>query len=464
MPSSEAFESHGFIERAVRLRRNRVAVYGIVALALVVATFMRWAVTGEIVAGPFVTYYPAIIIATLIGGFWRGILTMAAAAVVGWYLFLPPDFSWILTEQSATSLLLFVFLASLDVTIVAMLNAAVVRVMTQEQNVRVLVENAPNGILVVDDKGTIKLVNTATEKLFGYKRLELLGQSVEVLVPYPQIDNHLKLRNSFLKRPEARAMGAGRDLSGRRKDGSEFPVEVGLSPIERGDKSGVVATIIDISERVRAQDHQKFLIRELQHRTQNLFAVIQSIAGRSLVEGQTVTQAKEVLMGRLKALAQAHRLLAGAAWEGAPLSEIIKREFGDSISNSLNVSGCSIVVNARAAHQLALIIHELATNAFKYGALSVPEGRVSITGNIEQTNGAAVFSLLWTESGGPPVTKPTRKGFGSVILLDAAKQFGQHVIANYEPHGFVYELHVSVQEIEASKLIESNMPPNGIAV
>ena len=119
---------------------------------------------------------------------------------------------------------------------------------------RVIVEAAPNGILMVDDQGTIKEVNTSIEKAFGYKRFDLLGQSVEVLVPYRQIDSHRKLRNSFLQRPEARAMGAGRDLSGRRKDGSEFPVEIGLSPIERNGMHGVLATVIDISERKRAEE------------------------------------------------------------------------------------------------------------------------------------------------------------------------------------------------------------------
>jgi PAS domain S-box-containing protein len=330
-----------------------------------------------------------------------------------------------------------------------LLNAAVIRVMAQEQNVSILVESAPNGILVVDDQGTIKLVNASTEKLFGYKRLELLGQSVEVLVPYRNIDNHLKLRSTFLQRPEARTMGTGGDLSGRRKDGSEFPVEIGLNPVRQNGRSNVLATVVDISERIRAQDHLKLLMRELQHRTQNLFAVIQSIIARSLVEGQTITQARKVLAGRVEALALAHTILAGASWEGAPLVEILKRELGE-FAKDVNASGCDIVINARAAHQFALITHELATNALKYGALSASGGRIAITGNVEQLNGASLFSFLWKESGGPLVLQPTRKGFGSVILVDAAKQFGQRIALNYEPDGLSYELIVPLSQIEAS--------------
>ena len=169
-----------------------------------------------------------------------------------------------------------------------------------------------------------------------------------------------------------------------------------------------------------AQSRQNFLVRELQHRTQNLFAVIQSIIARSLIEGPTVAQAKQVITGRLQALARTHAILAGAAWEGAPLPEILKREFGEEFYKYVKIRGCDIVVNADAAHQFALIIHELATNALKYGALSVPSGRISILGKVKQASGVSQFSLTWSEKGGPPVAKPTRKGFGSVILFDAA--------------------------------------------
>ncbi len=455
--SAGAFENHGLFGRVLRVRQNPIAAYGIVVVVVALATLARWAVTGQVDAGPFVTFYPAIIIATLIGGFWPGVLTTALAGAIGWYVFLSPAFSWDLNQEGVATLLLFVFLASLNVTIVALLHRAVIRVIAQEQNVQVLVESAPNGILVVDDQGTIKLVNASTEKLFGYKRLELLGQSVEVLVPYRKIDHHLKLRNAFLQRPEARAMGVGRDLSGRRKDGSEFPVEIGLNPVRQNGRSNVLATVVDISERIKAQNHQKLLMQELQHRTQNLFAVIQSIIGRSLAEGQTITEARKVLTGRIEALALAHTILAGNTWEGAPLAEILKRELGN-FSEHLNASGCDIFINARAAHQFALIAHELATNALKYGALSVPGGRIAITGNVEQLNGASTFSFLWKESGGPLVSQPTRKGFGSVILVDAAKQFGQRIAVNYEPEGLRYELVVPLNQIEASKNSESDVP------
>jgi len=149
-------------------------------------------------------------------------------------------------------------------------------------------------------------------------------------------NTHEALRNAFIKAPKIRMMGEGRDLNGLRKDGREFPVEVGLNPVSSRGKSGVLATVIDISERKRAQEGQQLIIRELQHRTQNLFAVVQTIASRSLDEAKTPAEAKYVLNGRLQALARAYAMLADAAWEGAALSEILDRQFA-GFGKRLNV-------------------------------------------------------------------------------------------------------------------------------
>jgi len=399
---------------------------------------------------PFITYYPAIIIATLAGGFYPGILATVLSSAAALYLFLPPMFSPDLNQREAVSLLLFIFIASINVAIVALLDAAVERIMAQVQNMRVLIESAPNGIVVVDKQGTIKLVNASTEKLFGYNRLELLGRNVEVLVPDPQVDTHRGVRDSFQQHPEARVMGAGRDMNGRRKDGSEFTLEIGLNPVGRNGNNAVLATVIDITERKRAQESQQLIIRELQHRTLNLFAVFQAIASLSLDDAKTPAQAKFVLNGRVQALAQAYSVLAKTAWDGASLAAILDRQVA-GFSSRLDVSGCDIIISPSAAHQFALITHELATNALKYGALSTPNGRISIEGKIDRLNGSGTFSFAWRETGGPPVTVPTRKGFGSIILLDSAKRFSQSVVLDYTPQGLRYELELLLSEIEASK-------------
>ena len=112
-----------------------------------------------------------------------------------------------------------------------------------EQQFRLIVEAAPNGMLLVDERGTMVMVNTSVLRQFGYKREELLGKSVEMLIPGPSRSDHRQHRAGFIKAPETRSMGGGRELSGLRKDGSEFPVEIGLTPIQTTKGMGVVASI-----------------------------------------------------------------------------------------------------------------------------------------------------------------------------------------------------------------------------
>lgn len=208
--------------------------------------------------------------------------------------------------------------------------------------------------------------------------------------------------------------------------------------------SGLVAAL------VRHENRQLLLLRELQHRSQNLFAVIQAIASRTLIEGQTIADAKGVFAGRLEALARTHSMLANNAFLGAPLKGIVAQEVS-SFSDQITVTGCDIAVHTRAAENFALIIHELLTNAVKYGALSTREGRVIIQCSIDGADGNGHLRFEWRESGGPPVSPPTRKGFGSTILFEAAKQFSQDIQAKYNPEGLTYQLRSLLTGIEAPR-------------
>jgi two-component sensor histidine kinase len=214
--------------------------------------------------------------------------------------------------------------------------------------------------------------------------------------------------------------------------------------------SGLVAALL------RHDDRQLLLFRELQHRSQNLFAVIEAIASRTLIEGQTIANAKEVFAGRLHALARTHSMLANNAFLGAPLKEIVAQEL-TSFSDQVTVTGCDIAVNTRAAESFALIIHELATNAVKYGALSTRQGRVAIQCSIDGANGSGQFRFEWRESGGPPVSPPARKGFGSTILFEVATQFSQDVQAKFSSEGFTYQLRSLLTGIEAPR---AESPPS----
>ena len=167
-----------------------------------------------------------------------------------------------------------------------LLNRALDRAMAREQEVRALIESAPNGIVVVGDQGVIRLVNATAEKLFGYTRLELIGKNIEVLVPDRLVDAHKALRQGYMATPETRAMGVGHDLNARQKDGTEFPVEVGLNSISQDGEQVILATVLDISERRKAAEEQRMIVNEMRHRTQNLFAIVHHSPAAALMRSE----------------------------------------------------------------------------------------------------------------------------------------------------------------------------------
>jgi PAS domain S-box-containing protein len=294
----------------------------------------------------------------------------------------------------------------------------------------------------MDLDGIITSWNKGAEQLFGYMAAEAVGTPLAMLIPLDRQDEEIAILERIKRGERIHHYETVR----QRKDGSLVEISLTVSPIytPEGNIIGASKIARDISE---GKKSQQLIIRELTHRTQNLFAVFQAMAARAVDENKTAAEIKYVLNDRLQALARAYQLIAEGG--SASLTAILDREF-DGFSRQVKFGGCDIVVNPSAAQQFALIIHELTTNALKYGALSAPGGRVAIEGKIDRLNGGGTFTFLWRETGGPAVTKPTRRGFGSVILLDSARHFGQSVELDYAPRGLCYELQVQLNTIEAS--------------
>src|SRR5262249_23862391 len=258
MPLSNPFGNRRIVEVVEGIRQHPDAAYGIAIGLVALATLTRWAM-GDYIGGqvPFITFFPAIIIGALLGGIWLGVCATVLSVLAAWYLFLPPAYSFELEYREFVQLLLFIFFFCLvNLAAVAVVNAMMDRARAQEENARILLDGVPDGIVVVDAQGNIKLVNASTERLFGYKQFELLDKNVEVLVPDGLADMQQVKRNTFPQKPEARAIRVRRDLRAQRRDGSEFPIEIGLSPVSHNGGSAVLATIVDLSERKRAQQSQ----------------------------------------------------------------------------------------------------------------------------------------------------------------------------------------------------------------
>jgi PAS domain S-box-containing protein len=424
-----------------------LAAYGLAFILVALAVVGRELV-GEYAGGQvFTTFYPAIIIATLVGGLWPGILATVLSTLAAWYFLVPQFFSSAFGRHEVGEFLLFVFISGVDVAVAVLLNEIVERLVLQQRNIRLLLEAAPNGFVLVDGHGTIKLVNASAEKLFGYSRAELTGKDLELLVPERHTANHRQVRLAYQEAPAVRAMGLGRDLSGRRKDGSEFPVEIGLNPVGRDGRPAVLATVVDISARKEAEEHQRLIISELEHRTRNVFNVVLAVIDTGLKDAKTVAEARYVLKWPGEGPHAGLHLASRHVLEGCNAG----KHYRSTDRCPLEPHRCrcrDIIITPRAVQQFAMIIHELTTNALKHGALSVPDGRILISGRVEPDQESFVF--LWKESGGPRVSPPRRKGFRSVILLEAARQFGR-VVPNYSPGGMTYELCVKLDGSAASR-------------
>jgi PAS domain S-box-containing protein len=306
-----------------------------------------------------------------------------------------------------------------------------------EERFRLAVEAAPSGMVMTDGEGRIVLINAHAETLFGYRRDELVGQKIEVLVPRRSQASHPGFRETYIDRPSARPMGAGRDLYARRKDGTEVPVEIGLSPIVTTEGTMALAAVVDISGRKRAESQRELLLAELNHRVKNTLAVVQGIAHQSFKD--TDAQARNAFEGRLVALAVAHNLLTQANWENASLEQLACDTLQVSGPNSqrVSLSGPRILLPPRQALAIAMAMHELCINAVKYGALSNDSGRIALEWS-RMPDPQGRLKLVWREQGGPPVSPPKRRGFGSLLLeRSLARDLEGAVSMDFRPDGLV---------------------------
>ena len=230
------------------------------------------------------------------------------------------------------------------------------------------------------------------------------------------------------------------------------------APEPRDWAAGEIAFVREVAERlwgtlgrIEAEDQQSLRNRELSHRLKNTLAMVQAIASQTLRNAPDFETAKEALAARLIALGKAHDILLTGARESAGIAAVIAGALAihdDGQAGRLALDGPAIEVGPKAALSLALMIHELATNAVKYGALSVPGGRVAVTWSLEPD---AVVRMLWTERGGPAVAPPTRKGFGSrLIERGLAGAVGGSVGLAYEPEGVVCRVEAPLSGFQAA--------------
>jgi PAS domain S-box-containing protein len=311
-----------------------------------------------------------------------------------------------------------------------------------EERFRLVVEAAPNALVMVNRAGLIEMVNAQAERMFGYQRIEMLGQPVEMLLPQPQRAGHAGLRGSFFADATSRPMDAGGDLKARRKDGSEFPVEIGLNPIETGDGAMVLAAVVDISDRKReegrlraALQEKEVLLGEVHHRVKNNLQIVHSLLDlqSARISDPAAIEMLRESQNRIRSMALIHQLLYfskdfAQVDFGAFLDTLIPTLVTtyamepDRFTISINAADGQLPLNA--AVSCGLIANELISNALKHAFPGNRPGEIKIELTREPA-GQAV--LLVSDDGiGIPADlvledMPT---FGLQLVMLLAEQLG----------------------------------------
>ncbi len=286
-----------------------------------------------------------------------------------------------------------------------------------ERGLQAVLNNASVAIFLMDDKQQCSYMNAAAERLTGYTLAETRGRPLHDVIHHTRPDgSHFPLEDC----PIDRAFPEDHNMQGEEifvhKDGHFYPVAFTASPI-RDDESSTVGTIIevrDISAEKAAQERQHLLINELNHRVKNTLAIVQSLAQQSLREEGSPAEVKQAFESRLAALSRAHDVLTRQSWEAASIHQLIEVTVAPYAGqpSRFEIEGPDLLLAAETAVTLALALHELATNAAKHGALSAPEGHVDVRWTAEDGS----LKFVWAESGGPEVTPPKRRGFGSRMI------------------------------------------------
>lgn len=311
----------------------------------------------------------------------------------------------------------------------------------------IIVDSAMDGIISVDRNGRIILFNPAAEKIFGCAAEEALGSPLDRFIPERtrlMAGEHLREPGSI--RISTRKVDELGTMTGVRANGEQFPFEASISHVDAGDEQLSTIILRDVSKRVAAEQARDLLAREVDHRAKNALAVAQAIV--ALTKADTKQAYVEAVRGRISALARAHSLLAKGKWEGADIARLLEEELRPyGKTSQWSVSGPAAFLFANAVQPFGLVVHELATNACKYGALCASQGHVRVAWRWIE-NGQ--LEILWVESHGPTIAPPKALGFGSTLLREVvSRQLNGTITKDWRAEGLVARIVLPASAVRA---------------
>lgn len=305
-------------------------------------------------------------------------------------------------------------------------------------------ENAPAGIAEADGNGRFIRVNEAFEEISGYPRDELIGKSfLDITHPDDVEDDRRKYSAQVAGELDSYVV----EKRYVRKDARVIWVQVNATAIRAPDgqfRYGV-RMAQDVTERKTAEQHKKLLLDELNHRVKNTLATVQALAAHTARSSHSAEDFRQRFEPRLLALSSAHDRLTKNDWRGVHLKDIVEGELQahKGAESRISAEGPDIVLPPRVSLSLSMALHELATNALKYGALSVPDGRIDVEWSVARDASGRYPTRLcisWEESGGPRVEKPQSEGFGSRLLRVTGAELRGEITTDWRPQGLKWEL------------------------
>ncbi|WP_293345255.1 PAS domain S-box protein [Phenylobacterium sp.] len=324
----------------------------------------------------------------------------------------------------------------------AQIRADRARLAESEARFRDMADSAPSPVWVTNARGALEFANRALQELAGLPLSELTGDAwIQLMHP----DDRERVAQT---RIDARVSGNLNAWEARFLIGGEWRwLRTASRPRfdEAGEFQGYVGLAMDITDARLAEERQRLLINELNHRVKNTLATIQSLARQTLREGVSMVDARERLTERLLALSTAHNVLTRENWESADIANIAReavRPYDDPPGARIAIDGPPARLAPNVALAISMALHELATNAQKYGSLSVVGGRVSLRWSLNPQHDA--LRLEWRETGGPPVTAPVSTGFGSRLLSGLTGELGAPAAVDYARSGLVCRLRAPI--------------------
>lgn len=281
-----------------------------------------------------------------------------------------------------------------------------------------IVESSQDAIIGLAFDGSITSWNAGAEAIFGYPSAEAIGQPFAVLVPQDQADEVPAMLDKLRGGERIEHF----EIERVRKDGTRIDVSLTISPVRDANGKVIAASTIarDFTERKLAEDHREVLMAELDHRVKNILMVVSSLVSQTLKGAGSSSDFAQDIQGRLQALSRVHDLLNQHGQTHAELHQIVEGElsfYRNERKNRIAIEGAQpVLLTGNATQTVAMAVHELATNAAKYGALSTEKGQVRVSWSVANSADPARLRLKWMETGGPSVKPPEHQGFGSQLI------------------------------------------------